>query len=383
MATVLVTGGTGFVGSHLIPRLIELGYQVRVLTRHAIRGRALPAERCTIIEGSPLDPDACRRASRETDAVIHLIGILTERGQGSYREAHVQATRQLLAAAKENGVRRWLHMSALGSRPYAPSRYHETKWTAEELIRSSDLHWTIFRPSVIFGRDDHFLTSLRHLFSQRLFRYFGLLPLPQGGVSLLQPVAIRDVVTAFTRALVLPATIGKEYVLCGPDRISLSEICFLLLQGERQPVCRSSSKARLLSRLLLFATLFTLFPLSTLAGVLGGFSPEEWSFLLSAWGGLGLLSMRQRPVLFLPIPWPVARTLARLVEKLPWNLPIGREPLLMLEEGNIGDSSAAAGDLGLEFLSFRDSLAGLFASTQVSLPLSKSGLDEEDGFRKR
>ncbi|MDD4933959.1 MAG: NAD(P)H-binding protein, partial [Methylacidiphilaceae bacterium] len=209
MATVLVTGGTGFVGSHLVSRLVELGYQVRVLTRQAIRGRTLPAERCTIIEGSPLDLDACRRASRETDAVIHLVGILTENRESSYREVHVQATRHLLAAAKENGVRRWLHMSALGSRPYAPSRYHQTKWTAEELVRSSDLHWTIFRPSVIFGTGDHLLTSLRSLFSQSLFRYFGILPLPGGGASPLQPVAIRDVVSAFTRALILPETIGK------------------------------------------------------------------------------------------------------------------------------------------------------------------------------
>ncbi|VVM04820.1 complex I NDUFA9 subunit family protein [Methylacidimicrobium tartarophylax] len=378
MATVLVTGGTGFVGSHLIPRLVELGYQVRLLTRRATRGRALPAERCTIIEGSPLDPDACRRASRETDAIIHLVGILTENPQSSYREAHVQVTRHLLAAAKENGVRRWIHMSALGARPYAASRYHQTKWTAEELVRSSDLHWTIFRPSVIYGKGDRFLSVLRNLFSQSFFRYFGMLPLPGGGASLLQPVAVRDVVTAFTRALILPETIGKEYPLCGPDRISLSEICFLLLQREHQVVCRTPSWPRLCSRLFLFAILFAFFPLSALVAFAGGFSPEDWSVLLAAWGSLSLLSLRSRPVLFVSIPWSVVLGLAPFAAKLPSNLPIGREQLLMLEEGNIADSSIAARDLGLEFLPFRDGLASLFPDGQVSLPLPESSAGQED-----
>ncbi|MGD9896420.1 MAG: complex I NDUFA9 subunit family protein [Candidatus Methylacidiphilaceae bacterium] len=356
MATVLITGGSGFVGSHLARRLVDLGYRVRVLTRRAGRGRELPAHRCTLIEGSPLDPEVCRRACQETDAVIHLIGILKETRESSYREAHVQTTRLLLAAAKENGVRRWLQMSALGARPYSPSRYHQTKWTAEELVRSSGLLWTIFRPSVIYGPGDHFLSVFRDLFSQSLFRYFGILPLPGGGASPLQPVAIQDVVAAFTRALVLPQTIGKEYVLCGPDRASLLEICSLLLQSERQPICRSPSPAQLGARLLLFGLLFGVFPLSALFGLAGGFTPEAWSVLLAAWVGLGLLSFRSRPVLLLPVPWPIARTLARLAEKFRSSLPVGREPLLMLEEGNVGDPSVAAADLSLEFLPLREGL---------------------------
>ncbi len=362
MATILVTGGTGFIGSRLVGRLVELGYQVRVLTRGTGRQRGLPLDGCTIVEGNPLDPDVCRRATQGIDAVIHLIGILRESRGGSYREAHVQTTRLLLAAAKENGVRRWLHMSALGSRPYAPSRYHQTKWTAEELVRSSDLHWTIFRPSVIYGPDDHFLSVFRDLFSRPLFRYFGILPLPGGGATPLQPVAVGDVVTAFTRALILPQTIRREYVICGPDRVSLSVICSLLLKSGRQPVCSIPSPTRLGSRLLLFAAIFFLFPLSALLGLAGGFPPEGWSILLTAWGSMGLLSLRPRPILFLPVPWPLARTLAHFAEGLPSKLPIGREPLLMLEEGNIGDPSLAARDLGIEFLPFREGLSSSLRS---------------------
>lgn len=360
MATVLVTGGTGFVGRHLVRRLVELGYQVRVLTRGAGRGRSLPSDRCTIVEGNPLDSEVCRRATRGTDAVIHLIGILSERQGASYREAHVQTTRLLLAAAKESGVRRWLHMSALGARPYAPSRYHQTKWTAEELVRSSDLHWTIFRPSVIYGPGDPFLQLFRDFLSRPLFRYFGILPLPGGGASPLQPVAVGDVVTSFTRALILPQTIGREYVICGPDRVSLSEICSLLLQTGDRPVRLLPSPARLGSRLLLFAALFALFPLAALLGLASGFPPGGWSILLTAWGGMGLLSLRPRPILFLSIPWPLARTLARFAEAFRSDLPIGREPLLLLEEGNSGDPSLAAKELGIEFLPFRkDSLGSL------------------------
>lgn len=362
MATVLVTGGTGFVGSHLVRRLVDLGYEVRVLTRRSKKPRTLPLVRCTIVEGDPLDPEVCRRATLGTDAVIHLIGILRESRSTSYREAHVQTTRVLLAAAKGNGVRRWLHMSALGSRPYAPSRYHQTKWTAEELVRSSELHWTIFRPSVIYGSGDHFLTVFRELLSRPLFRYFGILPLPGGGASPLQPVAVEDVVTAFTRALLLPKTIGREYVLSGPDRVSLAEICSLLLESEHRPILRSPSPARIAARVLLFATIFALFPASALLGLAGGLPPEGWSILLTSWGGMGLLSLRSRPVLFLPLPWPLARTLARFAERLPSPLPIGREPLLMLEEGSIGDATLAAKDLGIEFLPFREGLSRLLRS---------------------
>ncbi|CAB4244706.1 Predicted nucleoside-diphosphate-sugar epimerase [Methylacidimicrobium sp. AP8] len=367
MATVLVTGGTGFVGSHLVRRLVELGYHVRVLTRAGgTTKRTLPSVRCTLVEGDPLDPDVCRRATLGTDAVIHLIGILKESRNISYREAHVQTTRLLLSAAKGNGVRRWLHMSALGSRPYAPSRYHQTKWTAEELVRASELHWTIFRPSVIYGPGDHFLTVFRNLLSRPLFRYFSILPLPGGGASPLQPVAVEDVVTAFTRALVLPQTIGKEYVLSGPDRVTLAEICSLLLESEQRPICRSPSRARIAARLLLFAAIFALFPASALLGLAGGLSPEGWGILLASWGGMGLLSLRSRPVLLLPIPWPLARTLARFAEGLPSPLPIGREPLLMLEEGNIGDATLAAKDLGIEFLPFREGLSRFLLSEGAS-----------------
>lgn len=362
MATVLVTGGTGFVGSRLSRRLVDLGYQVRVLTRRAERGKGLASERCTIVEGDARDPDVCRRATQGTDAVVHLIGILVESRKGLYREAHVQATRHLLAAAKENGVRRWLHMSALGSRPYAPSRYHQTKWTAEELVRSSELHWTIFRPSVIYGAGDHFLTVLHDLFSRPLFRYFGILPLPGGGASPLQPVFVQDVVTAFTRALTLPETFRKEYPLCGPERVSLSEICSLILQSGHRSVSPRPSPAQLCSRLLLFAAIFGLFPLSALLGLAAGLTSEEWGLLLAAWGGTSLVSLRSRPVLFLPIPWPLARTLARLAEAIPSPLPIGPEPLLMLEEGSIGDSSLASKDLGIDFLPLRVGIRTLFRS---------------------
>jgi NADH dehydrogenase len=128
---------------------------------------------------------------------------------------HVQATENVLEAARRAGVGRYLQMSALGSRPDAVSAYHQTKWRAEESVRGSGLKWTIFRPSLIFGPHDAFITMLA---SQ--LRLAPVMPVIGSGSYRLQPIQADDVARCFALALEMPETIGQTYELCGRDRLS-------------------------------------------------------------------------------------------------------------------------------------------------------------------
>jgi NADH dehydrogenase len=155
------------------------------------------------------------------DAVINLVGIIREfpsKG-ATFERLHVQATANLLAAARKSGVRRYLQMSALGTRPEALSDYHKTKWLAEELVRASGLEWTIFRPSLIFGPKDTFVNML-----VTQLRLAPVLPVIGSGRYRLQPVHADDVARCFAEALDMPETIGNTYELCGSDRMSYEEL---------------------------------------------------------------------------------------------------------------------------------------------------------------
>src|SRR5690606_9197191 len=128
--------------------------------------------------------------------------------------------------------RRYIHMSALGTRPDAVSRYHQTKWEAEEIVRGSELDWTIFRPSLIHGPDGEFMRMMKFFCTSRVRQpvmpYFG------SGNTLIQPISVRDVATIFVRALTLPATIRQTYELGGPERFTwkeLYDVCALAIIG--------------------------------------------------------------------------------------------------------------------------------------------------------
>jgi uncharacterized protein YbjT (DUF2867 family) len=155
------------------------------------------------------------------DAVINLVGIIREfPGRGiTYQRLHVQATEHLLRVTAAAGVRRYLHMSALGARAGAPSTYHRSKFQAEELVRSSGLDWTIFRPSVIFGPKDDFINKLAGLVSK-----LPIVPVIGSGTYRLQPIAGDDVARCFTMALTMPETIGAAYDLCGCDPLTYREL---------------------------------------------------------------------------------------------------------------------------------------------------------------
>src|SRR2546425_5562960 len=153
---VFVTGATGFVGRAVVQALRGEGYVVRCLVRRGSEPDLRGVGAIERVEGDVLAPQLLDEGMAGCGAVIHLVGIIREHiaTNTTFYRVHVQGTVNVVAAAAAAGVRRYVHMSALGAREGARSRYHQTKWAAEEAVRACALPWTIFRPSVIYGRGD-------------------------------------------------------------------------------------------------------------------------------------------------------------------------------------------------------------------------------------
>jgi len=215
---VLITGGTGYVGSALREYVQKAGHEVRLLVRpesvHKVAGDY------EIVQGNIFNTNACLRATTGVDAVIHLVAIIREypwKGI-TFAEYHPGATHNIVQSAGISKVPRFLHMSALGTREDARSKYHRTRWQAEEIVRASKLRWTIFRPAWIFSRGDELSTRFKEL------AHMPVVPLFDGGGSLQQPVALEDVCSCFVKALEMPETQGQVYELAGPDRMAFKDI---------------------------------------------------------------------------------------------------------------------------------------------------------------
>lgn len=234
---VAVTGASGFVGRHVVRALLERGHRVRALTTTAAKAwDALPEDdHLTVIEGDVLSSATRSDLLEGADAVVHLIGIHREipRKGVTYERLHVRATERMVESATAAGVGRFVHMSALGTRAEAVSQYHKTKWLAERAVRSSDLAWTIFRPSLIHGADGEFIHMVRrwvtgHSPAFVVLPYFEPWDKPQdeqrpgerARATRVQPVYVGDVATAFADALQRPETIGEVYPLGGPDTMT-------------------------------------------------------------------------------------------------------------------------------------------------------------------
>lgn len=231
---VCVIGGSGFVGRHIAHLLSAQKYLVRVPTRR--RGRAnqlilLPT--VDVVEANVHSEADLANVVCGMDAVINLAGVLHDgRGERSFEQAHVALTRKVIAACQANGVHRYVHMSALGADVNGPSKYQRTKGAAESLVHGSNLDWTIFRPSVIFGRDDSFL----NLFA-KLLKFVPVMFLASYGARF-QPVFVEDVASAFVRSLPERAAFGQTYELCGPRTYTLRELVELVgdITGYRRPI---------------------------------------------------------------------------------------------------------------------------------------------------
>ncbi|MFK5926926.1 MAG: complex I NDUFA9 subunit family protein [Desulfuromusa sp.] len=223
---VFITGGSGFVGREIIQQLLANHHTVRALVRKA---DALGdfGEIETVV-GDTTHPITLRGQLTGCDAVIHLVGIIREfPGRGiTFKKLHSESTQNIVAAAAEQGVKRYLQMSANGTRDNAVTSYHQTKWKAEQLVRQSNLDWTIFRPALIYGSRDQFVNMLA-----KLIKVLPLVPVLGDGQYQLQPVNVIDVATGFVRAVDKVETVGKIYQCCGLEAFSYDQLLDLVAQA--------------------------------------------------------------------------------------------------------------------------------------------------------
>ena len=220
ITTICVLGGSGFVGRHICAALAAQGYRVCVPTRNPERAKHLTTLPTVEPVGADVhDAPTLIELFRGCDAVINLVGVLHGgRGNASFAAAHGELARKVVSACREAGVRRLLHMSALNAAPDAPSEYLRSKGAAEALVRASGLDTTIFRPSVVFGREDNFLNMFAGL-----IRRFPAMLVPAAHVRF-QPVYVGDVAQAYTESLQRQDSIGLSYDLCGPKVYTLHEL---------------------------------------------------------------------------------------------------------------------------------------------------------------
>ena len=226
---IFITGGSGFVGSAVIDELLARGHSVNALVNH--RDLKDRPETVRSIKGGLFDAAALDVGMKGCDAVIHLVGIIMEKpSKGStFERIHFEGAKSVVDAALRNGVKRYVHMSALGVRPDAASNYHKTKYLAEQYVRSSGLDWTIIRPSLIHGPTGEFMHMeaawARGKAPPFLFMpYFGAGLLGRRGAGLLQPVFVNDVARAFVDALSNDGTIGEIYPLGGSDVLTWRQL---------------------------------------------------------------------------------------------------------------------------------------------------------------
>jgi len=219
---VFLTGGTGYVGSRILQDLLSEGHQVSALVRPGSESK-LPVDpqKMTVVHGEILDKSSFSDALGECEAIIHLIGIIREfPGKGiTFEKFHLEATQNILAAAKEHHISRYIHMSALGARKDSASGYFSTKARAEEFVTSSGLDYTIFKPSIIFGANDDFIN-----YFAGIMKTFHVIPIIGKGTYRMQPIAVQDIGELFVQSLTTPASIGKTYEVAGPDRYEYKEM---------------------------------------------------------------------------------------------------------------------------------------------------------------
>jgi uncharacterized protein YbjT (DUF2867 family) len=266
--TTLVTGGTGFIGPRVVKAIADRGEDVRALVRNSARARDVAAQP---VEGDMTDAASLRRAVEGVDTVVHLVAIRQGRPE-LFQRVMQQGTRDLVAAAKEAGVERFVLMSALGTSEETKDLvpYYHAKWEMEQTVEASRLDHVIFRPSFVFGRDGGILPTFR-----RLARLTPVTPVIGSGNQRIQPIWIDDVAAYFAAAIDKPEAAGKTFELGGPDVVSWNEF---------------------------------------------------WQRLKHA------LGIRRRPTLH--VPTTLMRMNALVTERLPGNIPLTRDLLTMLEHGD-------------------------------------------------
>ena len=290
---ILVTGATGFVGGHVVRALLDAEKPVRCLVRDPLSAAELERLGCELVKGDMTEPATLRRAVDGVESVVHLVAIRQGK-RSQFEQIMIRGTRDLLDEVRQAGVRRFVHMSALGTTEQTKDLvpYYSAKWEMEQSVQSSGLPHVIFRPSFVFGPDGGILPTFR-----RLAKLSPVTVIPGSGRQRIQPIWVGDVASYFVRALDEEAAIGRTFELGGPDVVSWNEL---------------------------------------------------WDRLKEA---LGV----RRPSIH--VPMTLMRANALVTERLPGNIPLTRDLLKMMEAGdNVVTDDEAARTFGLELLPLDEQL---------------------------
>jgi uncharacterized protein YbjT (DUF2867 family) len=230
---IFITGGTGFVGGHVVRELCTRDLPVRCLVRDRGKAEKLSAADAELVEGDVTDPASLRRGVAGCETVIHLVAIRQGREE-EFRRVMVEGTRSLLAAAEEAGVGRFVLMSALGTSEQTKDAvpYYRAKWDDEQLVQASGIPYVIFRPSFIFGPDGGILPTFT-----KLARLTPVTPIIGNGRQRIQPIWADDLAAYFAQATSRPDVTGRLFELGGPDAVSWNEFWERLkrVRGMRRP----------------------------------------------------------------------------------------------------------------------------------------------------
>jgi uncharacterized protein YbjT (DUF2867 family) len=277
---ILVTGGTGFVGPKVVHALRARELPVRALARKPDREETLRAWGVDVVQGDMTDAESLRRAAEGAETIVHLVAIRQGKPE-DFERTMIEGTRNLLAAAKDAGARRFVLMSALGTTDETKDLvpYYHAKWAEEQDVKASGIDHVIFRPSFIFGSDGGILPTFA-----KLARRTPVTPITGKGTQRIQPIWIDDLAEFFARSVSLGAATNRTWELGGPDAVTWNEF---------------------------------------------------WERLK------GVLGVRRRPSVHMPM-W-FMRANALVTERLPGNIPLTRDLLKMLEAGDnvTADDSAA------------------------------------------
>jgi len=290
---IFLTGGSGFLGGHVVHELRGRDLPVRCLVRNPRRGSKLAALGAELAEGDMTDPASLRRSVAGAETVVHLVAIRQGRDE-QFRRVMVDGTRDLLAAAEQAGVRRFVHMSALGTSEETKDLvpYFRAKWETEQLVRASGLPHVIFRPSFIFGPDGGILPTF-----VKLARLTPVTPIVGSGRQRIQPIWVDDVAAYFAEAATRDDVADRLFELGGPDVVSWNEF----------------------------------------------------------WTELKRVRGMRRPSIHVPVA--LMKVNALITERLPGNIPLTRDLLKMLEHGdNVVSDDDAVPTFGLPLLPLRDQL---------------------------
>jgi uncharacterized protein YbjT (DUF2867 family) len=230
---ILLTGGSGFVGGHVAHRLREQDHAVRCLVRDSRRAEKLATWGCELVEGDMTDPASLRRAVEGAEAIVHLVAIRQGKPE-QFQRIMVEGTRDLLRAAQDAGVKRFVHMSALGATAETKDAvpYYGAKWQMEQDLQQSGLPYVIFRPSFIFARDGGILGTFR-----KLAKIAPVTPIIGSGEQRIQPIWVDDVAAYFAKAIDHEPATNRLFELGGPDAVSWNEFWARLKRtlGVRRP----------------------------------------------------------------------------------------------------------------------------------------------------